>query len=323
MAQVFISYTREHKAQVEPLVNHLKTWDLSVYWDNDLGPGEWEKQLLGKLRDAQIFIVIVTPDVLKRGKGSYVHREITEALEADIEMIVPIVVGELNFERGLDRLSRFEGLTVDGIEDIVSNERWSRFVKSFTEYVAAGGRAAKRPRQAMSASADAVGWPMSGAHLEERQALALSVMMLEGELPFLITDAARELQQKIEKKLRQRTKEEVRAMPRAMSAPEQSALLEDIGARRQLVDAGYHEGSPVIRFKEINHRAKLLEYLWNEQPDVRALLVTWVQGLFKSPVHKGLALHLGRGLTHLAQIDFPGLQYEMLGRLVRPSMTTN
>lgn len=321
MEDVFVSYTRKCKAQVAPIVRNLEKQGLKVYWDDDLGPGEWENQLLYKLRQSQIFVVIITEDVLNRddvGAGqSYVHREITEAIEADIKMIVPIVVGELNFEKGLDRLSRFHGLTVDRLEQVIAHEKWLDFVQGFKAYLEAGGRNSL-PATQPTGDAEAFGWPVRGDHLVERQALALAIIMLEGELPFLVTDAARSLQSRIEGQSRDMTEEEKNSRPRALTAPAQSEILHGIGARRQRVLAGHLAGSEVIRFHRYDHRARLLEYLWMEQPEVRALLIGWIQDLFESNVNRQLALHLGRGLTHLARIDLQGLRYEMLGRLLTP-----
>ncbi|WP_037309675.1 toll/interleukin-1 receptor domain-containing protein [Ruegeria halocynthiae] len=326
MDQVFVSYTHKNKALVEPVVKFLKSHGLSVYWDNQLRPGEWEPQLEQKIAASEVFIIFVTRDILdprEDGSGtSYVFNEINMAIDAGIKYIFPIIVGRISLNNDFEQLSRFHGLKVDAIEDVVASQEFWGHVKSFKAYIESGGRASEN-LPTHSADADMVGWPVAGDNLVERQALALAVMLLEGEQPFLINDAAKWLQKLIEDKLRPMTEEETNAQPRVFGGTGQSALLDSIGAQRLVPEAGNNSGVQLLEFKRPGHAAQLLQYLWSEQPEVRSLLVDWLQRIFESDDHRSLALHLGRGLTHLARIDLAGLEYEMLWRFVRAPFSHN
>ncbi len=323
MASVFVSYPRSEQAQVKPVVDGLELAGLDVFWDEHLGPGKWEDQLLAELRACDVFVVFITEEVVKRGQASYVHNEISEAIETETSIIVPVIVGALNFESDLGRLGIYQSIQVDQPQDLIKLNRWAEYVESIKAHLASG--ASNKSFGVLTAykDAQAAGWPVSGDDLIERQALALAVVLLEGELPFLVTDAAGSLQQLIEKEVRDETEDEVNARPRSFVSQPQSVQLESIGATRTFVSAGYHASQEVVRFADRNHRVRLLEYLWQEQPRVRTLLLHWVQSLIEGGASEALALQLGRALSHLALIDLPGLRYEVVGRMLTPPMSHN
>lgn len=325
--QVFVSYTHAHKPDVAEVVDYLRERGLTVFFDADLKPGGvWRQELEDCIKGCEVFLVFVTKDILEKRNGprsmSFVFEEIRLAKEAGIQRIYPIIVGRISIETDFPLLAEFNGLKVSDIKETVGSSVFRQHVKDLKAYIDAGGRAARQDLQP-DRQAETVMWPTDGDHLIGRQALALSVMLLEGEQPFLIHDAAQMLQDRIEGELREMTDDEKNSQPRIFGGPGQSVLLESIGAHRMVPEVGESAGVQLVEFRQPGHAAALLEYLWSEQPQVRALFVKWLHEIFESQVNRGLALHLARGLSHLARFNLRGLEYEMLNRFVRPDISHN
>jgi len=86
MADVFISYARNDKARVKPLVEAVEAQGWSVWWDPEITPGqEFDDQIEAELNAAKSVLVVWTPtSVVSR----WVRGEAREA--AELGILVPV-----------------------------------------------------------------------------------------------------------------------------------------------------------------------------------------------------------------------------------------
>lgn len=76
MADIFISYTREDRARVDPLVRALRNQGWSVWWDQDILPGvHWDRAIDLELINTRCIVVVWTPRSLSSDE---VRTEATE-----------------------------------------------------------------------------------------------------------------------------------------------------------------------------------------------------------------------------------------------------
>jgi hypothetical protein len=62
MAEVFISYKTDDRPQVQPLVRALRAEGVTVWWDQDIGPGApWELTIETELQAAKVVVVAWSP----------------------------------------------------------------------------------------------------------------------------------------------------------------------------------------------------------------------------------------------------------------------
>ena len=59
MADVFISYKREDRTRVEPLVQALKSKRFDVWWDADLLPGERIGQAIQQILNKVSCVIVI------------------------------------------------------------------------------------------------------------------------------------------------------------------------------------------------------------------------------------------------------------------------
>ncbi len=86
MADVFISYARNDKARVAPLVAAIEARGWSVWWDPEIAPGqEFDRQIAQELRNAGAVIVVWTPNSVE---SRWVRGEARDA--ADRGILVPV-----------------------------------------------------------------------------------------------------------------------------------------------------------------------------------------------------------------------------------------
>jgi hypothetical protein len=79
MGEVFISYKREDKGRVEPLVQALRDAGLSVWWDQDIPPGApWRATIVKHLDACQLCVVIWSSNSTTE-EGRYVIEEAERA----------------------------------------------------------------------------------------------------------------------------------------------------------------------------------------------------------------------------------------------------
>ena len=86
MAEIFVSYAREDRARVAPLVGALEAQGWSVWWDPAISPGQEFDRLINKeLEEARAVIVVWTPASVD---SRWVRGEAREA--ADRGVLVPV-----------------------------------------------------------------------------------------------------------------------------------------------------------------------------------------------------------------------------------------
>jgi eukaryotic-like serine/threonine-protein kinase len=86
MAEIFVSYAREDRARVRPLVAALEAQGWSVWWDPAISPGQEFDRLINKeLEEARAVIVVWTPASVD---SRWVRGEAREA--ADRGVLVPV-----------------------------------------------------------------------------------------------------------------------------------------------------------------------------------------------------------------------------------------
>ena len=86
MADVFISYARQDKARVGPLVAAIEASGWSVWWDPEICPGqEFDRQIVAELKIATAVLVVWTP---KSVESRWVRGEARDAAERGI--LVPV-----------------------------------------------------------------------------------------------------------------------------------------------------------------------------------------------------------------------------------------
>ena len=86
MADIFVSYSRQDRARVAPLVAALEAQGWSVWWDPDIAPGEEFDSLISReLEGARTLIVVWTPQSVD---SRWVRGEARDA--ADRGVLVPV-----------------------------------------------------------------------------------------------------------------------------------------------------------------------------------------------------------------------------------------
>jgi len=88
MSDIFLSYAREDRERVEPLVELLESNGLSVWWDHDIVPGStFEKVIDDAILDAEVVVVIWTQNSIK---SDWVQAEASDGLERGI--LIPVLL---------------------------------------------------------------------------------------------------------------------------------------------------------------------------------------------------------------------------------------
>ena len=95
---IFVSYRSEDKAAVQRLVAKLET-RMPVWWDDDMEPGLWERQLESKIEECVLFIPVLS----RAGQtgGTVAKQEWNMALERrkrfsdDEPFLLPVIIDDL------------------------------------------------------------------------------------------------------------------------------------------------------------------------------------------------------------------------------------
>ena len=86
MADIFVSYSRQDKARVAPLVAAIEAQGWSVWWDPEIATGqEFDRQITAELRAAAAVLVVWTPTSVE---SRWVRGEARDA--ADRGVLVPV-----------------------------------------------------------------------------------------------------------------------------------------------------------------------------------------------------------------------------------------
>ena len=100
MSDVFLSYSREDRDRIAPLVQALETLGLSVWWDRAIDPGaRFDEEIDQEIQTARCVIVAWS----KHSIGSqWVRSEALEGLERDI--LVPILLDDVRIPVAFKRV---------------------------------------------------------------------------------------------------------------------------------------------------------------------------------------------------------------------------
>ncbi|WP_300454514.1 toll/interleukin-1 receptor domain-containing protein [Accumulibacter sp.] len=79
MSDCFVSYKREDRPRVEPLVSALRAAGVSVWWDQDIGGGEPWRQRIAEQLDAARCVVVCWTHASTGPDGAYVREEAERA----------------------------------------------------------------------------------------------------------------------------------------------------------------------------------------------------------------------------------------------------
>ena len=100
MADIFISYAREDKARVKPLVDALEQQGWSVFWDRRIRAGQkFSIVIENELQNARCAIVVWSEHSLD---SDWVHDEATEAKGREI--ILPVILDAIKPPMGFRRI---------------------------------------------------------------------------------------------------------------------------------------------------------------------------------------------------------------------------
>jgi hypothetical protein len=78
VADVFISYKKSDADRVRPLVDHLRTTGLDVWWDEGIQPStSWRAEIAKQLAAAKCVVAVWTNDSVDHEQGSWVMEEAT------------------------------------------------------------------------------------------------------------------------------------------------------------------------------------------------------------------------------------------------------
>ncbi len=133
---VFISYSHNDMALRKELDKHLSILRdeqiISTWTDSDISPGtEWEAQILEKLKQAQIILLLVSADFMASSFCQSV--EMTQALErhkANTARVIPIILRPVFWE--IARLSQLQALPLSAENRPLPVISWSQHDDAWT-----------------------------------------------------------------------------------------------------------------------------------------------------------------------------------------------
>jgi adenylate cyclase len=101
MADVFISYKREDRARVAPLVQAVKSRRFNVWWDMDLLPGERIGSAIQEVLNKVSCVIVIWS---KRSlRSNWVPDE--AAFGRDHDMLIPVTIDGLASPLGFQQFS--------------------------------------------------------------------------------------------------------------------------------------------------------------------------------------------------------------------------
>ena len=162
MSDVFVSYKREDKARVAPLVEGLRRAGLSVWWDRDIPGGlSWRQTITEQLEAARCVVVVWSASSVGP-EGDFVHEEAGRAKARGV--LLPVRIDRVTEPIGFGQI---QSLDLVGWRGYARNRRFKNIVAA-AEAIAAG-RPRPRPmtpgRRARLLAAAVSGLAMSAAVL--------------------------------------------------------------------------------------------------------------------------------------------------------------
>jgi hypothetical protein len=130
---VFVSYTREDRLRVEPLVTCLRGAGLDVWWDADIPAGSsWRAEILNHLHGAKC-VVVVWSEASVSSVGEFVHEEATFGKQRGV--LLPVAIDAVAPPLGFGQIQSLDlsGWTGDSDDVRVAN------VSAAARAIVAGG----------------------------------------------------------------------------------------------------------------------------------------------------------------------------------------
>ena len=130
MSDCFVSYKREDRPRVEPLVSALRAVGVSVWWDQDIGGGErWRETIVEQL-DAARCVVVCWTHASTGPDGVYVREEAERAKTRGV--LLPVRLEAVAPFFGFGEVQALDLTTWDGATDAAC---WRHFVDTLRAIV--------------------------------------------------------------------------------------------------------------------------------------------------------------------------------------------
>jgi hypothetical protein len=153
MSHIFISYRKKDRAECMALTTRLRDEGFSVWWDDDLPPGDDYTQIIEeKLRSAAAVIVLWTKNSV-RSKWVYFETELAHRMGK----LVPLKLDKCELPVGLDKLQTYDYLPAQRNLD----KAWEAIVRRIREAIESGQRHA--PQGAVATLEDLTWAKLSGS----------------------------------------------------------------------------------------------------------------------------------------------------------------
>jgi TIR domain len=106
MVDIFVSYNREDRARVTPLVEALERAGLSVWWDRDIpGGANWRRTIMAHLESARC-VIVVWSEASVGPIGEFVQEEAHRARSRHI--LLPIRIDDVTEPLGFGHLQSLD-----------------------------------------------------------------------------------------------------------------------------------------------------------------------------------------------------------------------
>jgi len=135
MTDVFISYKREDKARVEPIVEGLRRSGLSVWWDRDISGGQVWRQSISEHLEAARCVVVVWSETSVGPLGEFVHDEAGRAKARGV--LVPVRIDRITEPIGFGEI---QSLDLVGWRGNPRNPRFRNLIATVKAVVAGSPR---------------------------------------------------------------------------------------------------------------------------------------------------------------------------------------
>jgi hypothetical protein len=138
MADVFLSYAREDAARAEQLAHGLEQAGVSVFWDNEIPPGQtWADYIEGKLTQSKALIVLWSEHSTK---SQWVREE--ARMGRDKGVLIPVMIDNSQPPFGFGEVQAANLANWNGEAD---NPNWRRFVDAVKTFASGGPSPATQP----------------------------------------------------------------------------------------------------------------------------------------------------------------------------------
>ncbi|MEY2855456.1 MAG: hypothetical protein RL030_2588 [Pseudomonadota bacterium] len=168
MADVFVSYARQDKARVAPVVAAIESKGWSVWWDPDITPGqEFDDQIDAEITAALAVLVVWTPNSVT---SRWVRGEAREAAERGV--LVPVRFDQARLPMDVRAIHTTD---LDGWGENAAGPQAQEFLRALGTHIARSQ--ATRPAQSSGASASST----SGKESQQYKICVLPFVNMSGD----------------------------------------------------------------------------------------------------------------------------------------------